>query len=99
VAQEARQIFTLLSLVSRGFGVSFMLESARLTGFAGVAFLSIADLADSITWELAMAWLPDRLSPSAASFLDMVKAIVAARERRDEAGTRLRAQTSGRRDG
>ena len=63
VAQEASQTMTMLSLCAAGFGVTFVPQSAALTGMNGVRFVTIADLPATLAMEIVAAWLPRTDSP------------------------------------
>lgn len=72
VAQEARLMHTILSLVSAGMGVSLVPEGARTMRLAGVAFVPVHDLPDDLAWELAIAWRARRVRPALRAFIDTI---------------------------
>ena len=56
VAQEARLMHTILSLVAAETGVSLVPDGARSMAVDGVAFVPVAGLPDDLVWELALVW-------------------------------------------
>jgi DNA-binding transcriptional LysR family regulator len=71
VEQEASQTNTTLSLVSAGIGCSLVMATAALQAIRNVKFLRVEDDLSHSTWEMAMAWHPDHLSPETRQFLDI----------------------------
>jgi DNA-binding transcriptional LysR family regulator len=58
VIQEAKELFTVLSLVRAGVGVSLVPSSARRISVPGVTFGTIRKV--EARWDIAMAWRKDR---------------------------------------
>jgi DNA-binding transcriptional LysR family regulator len=70
IVQEGLNEATILSLVSTGLGVGWVLGSARWRSPATVVILPVADL--NVTLRLALAWRRDNTSPLLASFIGEV---------------------------
>jgi DNA-binding transcriptional LysR family regulator len=70
IVQERLNEATILSLVSTGLGVGWVLGSARWRSPATVVILPVADL--NVTLRLALAWRRDNTSPLLASFIGEV---------------------------
>ena len=73
IVQEANELFTVLSLVGAGLGVSLVPRSAALMQLPGVRFreLTLAEAA----WDIAVAWHRDaRHEPLVQRFAGMVRA-------------------------
>ncbi|SDE86941.1 LysR family transcriptional regulator [Terriglobus roseus] len=58
VVQEAKELFTVLSLVRAGLGVSLVPSTARRMRVPGVAFHPVRKT--EARWDIAMAWRRDR---------------------------------------
>jgi DNA-binding transcriptional LysR family regulator len=71
IIQEGFNEATILSLVSTGLGVGWVLGSARWRCPKSVAILSVVDLNMSLTLDLA--WRRDNTSPLLARFIDEVR--------------------------
>lgn len=71
VVQEGLNEATILSLVSTGLGVGWVLESARWRCPAAVAILPVVDL--DLPVRLALAWRRDNASPLLARFVNEVQ--------------------------
>jgi DNA-binding transcriptional LysR family regulator len=71
IVQEGFNEATILSLVSTGLGVGWVLGSARWRCPASVVILRVADLNVPLT--LALAWRRDNTSPLMAKFISEVK--------------------------
>jgi DNA-binding transcriptional LysR family regulator len=67
IVQEGLNEATILSLVSTGLGVGWVLRSARWRSPATVVILPVVDL--NVTLQLALAWRRDNASPLLASFV------------------------------
>ena len=67
IVQEGNNEATILSLVSTGLGVGWVLGTARWRSPATVAILPVVDL--NVTLRLALAWRRDNNSPLLASFI------------------------------
>jgi DNA-binding transcriptional LysR family regulator len=73
IVQEGLNEATILSLVSTGLGVGWVLGSARWRCPKIVAILPVVDLNMSVS--LALAWRWDNASPSLARFVDEVRRV------------------------
>jgi DNA-binding transcriptional LysR family regulator len=71
IVQEGLNEATILSLVSTGLGVGWVLATARWRCPATVVILPVVDL--SVTLRLALAWRRDNISPLLASFIGEVR--------------------------
>ena len=71
IVQEGLNEATILSLVSTGLGVGWVLGSARWRCPQTVAILPVVDL--NMPVSLALAWRRDNTSPSLARFIDEVR--------------------------
>lgn len=71
VAQEAKEIQTIIGLVAAGFGVSLLPETVRKVRHRGVAYLSLAPPRKSIL--IAAAHRSGNPSPVLATFLDVLE--------------------------
>jgi DNA-binding transcriptional LysR family regulator len=71
IVQEGVNEATILSLVSTGLGVGWVLGSARWRCPQAVAILSVVDLKMPVS--LALAWRRDNNSPLLARFIDEVQ--------------------------
>ena len=71
IVQEGLNEATILSLVSTGLGVGWVLGSARWRCPETVVILSVADL--NMPLPLALAWRRDNTSPLLASFIGEVR--------------------------
>jgi DNA-binding transcriptional LysR family regulator len=80
IIQEGLNEATVLSLISTGLGVGWVLASARWRCPQSVVILSVADLTVSVT--LSLAWRRDNTSRLLANFIEEVKRLVRVRESR-----------------
>jgi DNA-binding transcriptional LysR family regulator len=71
IVQEGLNEATILSLVSTGLGVGWVLGSARWRCPETVAILPVVDL--NVPLRLALAWRPDNTSPLLARFIGEVQ--------------------------
>jgi DNA-binding transcriptional LysR family regulator len=71
IVQEGLNEATILSLVSTGLGVGWVLATARWRCPATVVILPVVDL--SVTLRLALAWRRDNSSPLLAGFIREVR--------------------------
>ena len=71
IVQEGANEATILSLVSTGLGVGWVLGSARWRCPETVAILPVVDLNVPLT--LALAWRRDNTSPLLANFIGEVQ--------------------------
>jgi DNA-binding transcriptional LysR family regulator len=71
IVQEGLNEATILSLVSTGLGVGWVLATARWRCPATVVILPVVDL--NVTLRLALAWRRDNTSPLLASFIGEVR--------------------------
>jgi DNA-binding transcriptional LysR family regulator len=67
IVQEGNNEATILSLVSTGLGVGWVLGTARWRSLATVAILPVVDL--KVALRLALVWRKDNTSPLLASFI------------------------------
>jgi DNA-binding transcriptional LysR family regulator len=77
IVQEGLNEATILSLVSTGLGVGWVLGSARWRSPGTVVILPVVDL--NVTLPLALAWRRDNTSPLLASFIGEVGRLPDAR--------------------
>jgi DNA-binding transcriptional LysR family regulator len=73
IVQEGLNEATILSLVSTGLGVGWVLGSARWRSPATLVILPLADL--NVTLRLALAWRRDNTSPLLARFISEVEGL------------------------
>lgn len=73
IAQEARQMHTILSLVAAGMGVSLVPDGARTMRVDGVAFVALNGLPTDLVWELAIAWRPKTARRALREFVRTVQ--------------------------
>lgn len=73
VGQEARQMHTILSLVAAEMGVALVPEGASSMRVEGVVIVSLLDVPDDLTWDLAMVWRPRGARRPLLSFLESVR--------------------------
>jgi DNA-binding transcriptional LysR family regulator len=71
VIQEARDVQTIAALVAASLGVSLLIAPTPPDHGGAVVYRPVAD--NVPPWELCVAWLPERLSPAAAAFLDVAE--------------------------
>jgi DNA-binding transcriptional LysR family regulator len=71
IVQEGLNEATILSLVSTGLGVGWVLGTARWRCPQGVTIVSVLDL--NVSARFALAWRPDNTSPLLARFIDEVR--------------------------
>jgi DNA-binding transcriptional LysR family regulator len=73
IVQEAHELFTVLSLVGAGLGVSLVPRSAALMRLPGVRFRELA--LPEAAWDIALAWHRDSgANPLVRRFADIVEA-------------------------
>ena len=73
IVQEGRNEATILSLVSTGMGVGWVLASARWRCPQNVVILPVADL--TATVRLALTWRRDNASPLLERFIAEVRSL------------------------
>jgi DNA-binding transcriptional LysR family regulator len=73
IVQEGLNEATILSLVSTGLGVGWVLGSARWRSPATLVIVPVADL--NVTLRLALAWRRDNTSPLLARFIGEVEGL------------------------
>jgi DNA-binding transcriptional LysR family regulator len=73
LAQEARQMHTILSLVAAGLGVSLVPDGARTMHVEGVRFLALTGAPADLTWDLATAWKPRGARHALLSFIQTIR--------------------------
>jgi len=72
IVQEANELFTVLSLVGAGLGVSLVPRSAALMHLPGVRFRELT--LPEAAWDIAVAWHRDASSvPLVRRFVEMVR--------------------------
>ena len=80
IVQEASELFTVLSLVRAGLGVSLVPRSAALMRLPGVRFRELTT--PKAAWNIAVAWHRDSGdAPLVRRFVEMVPAAVDRRTR------------------
>jgi DNA-binding transcriptional LysR family regulator len=73
IVQEANELFTVLSLVGAGLGVSLVPRSAALMQLPGVGFRELA--MPAAAWNIGVAWHRNSSKvPIVRRFVDMVRA-------------------------
>jgi DNA-binding transcriptional LysR family regulator len=85
VVQESRELYTTVSLVEAGVGVTIVPDSIRKMGWAGVAYLPVAspgaaecgEAGEGVLTRVDLAWRPERTRPVVAAFLELVREAVA----------------------
>ena len=87
IVQEGLNEATILSLVSTGLGVGWVLESARWRCPRTVAVLPVVDL--NMPVSLALAWKRDNTSPLLVRFIDEVRRTRAVKRLRRPVAIRL----------
>ncbi len=75
VAQEAREMATILGLVAAGLGVSLAPASARRLRSEGVVYRPLSDTAAALD-HLALAWREDTASPLVRAFLAVARVTI-----------------------
>ena len=74
IVQEASELFTVLSLVRAGLGVSLVPQSAALMRLPGVRFREL--VSPKAAWNIALAWHRDASdAPLVRRFVEMVPAL------------------------
>jgi DNA-binding transcriptional LysR family regulator len=71
IVQEAANEATIMTLVSQGMGVGFVIETARWRCPDNVAIVQVTDL--KVPMALALVWRKDNLSPLLSSFVGAVR--------------------------
>jgi DNA-binding transcriptional LysR family regulator len=71
IVQEASNEATIMTLVSQGMGVGFVIETARWRCPDHVAILQVSDL--KLPLPLALVWRRDNLSPLLSSYVEAVR--------------------------
>lgn len=82
VVEEADDLPVLLQLVQSGFGCSILDASYIPTLPPGIKALEIKD--STPTLDIALAWREDHLSPLAARFIEVARALTASRPGRSD---------------
>jgi DNA-binding transcriptional LysR family regulator len=77
ISQEARRMHAILSLVAAGLGVSLVPEGARTMRVAGVDFVPLVGLPDSLAWDLAIAWRPRGARRALREFVEATREVAA----------------------
>jgi DNA-binding transcriptional LysR family regulator len=78
VAQEAVQVHTVFSLVESGLGLALVPSAAGKYISSGVRLVPLVDLPATGNFGLALATLPDAMTPTARNFIAIAHATVAA---------------------
>jgi DNA-binding transcriptional LysR family regulator len=78
IAQEAVQVQTLLSLVECGLGVALVPSQAARYAGDNVRLLALDDVPGTMNVAIALATLPDALTPAARRFIALAHEAVAA---------------------
>lgn len=73
IVHEAIKHQTRVGLVAAGIGITFVPESLRQSGLAGVAYCSLMGAAPEL--QLAVAWRQERMSPVLQEFLQVAQYI------------------------
>ena len=81
IAQEARLMYTILSLVRAEMGISLVPVGARSIGLEGVRFVPLTGLASDVLWELAIAWRPRGMRRPLRSLIETVLRLEQVRHR------------------
>jgi DNA-binding transcriptional LysR family regulator len=75
IVQTSRELYTTISLVEAGLGVTIIPESVRKMGWRGVRYFEIPS---PLAWtRVDAAWRPDNPSPIIPAFLDIARSIPA----------------------
>lgn len=77
VAQEAVQVQHLLGLVDSGLGIAFVPESCRAYVGGSVRLVRLQPMPTAFHLGLALASLPEALTPAACNFIALAHAVVA----------------------
>jgi LysR family transcriptional regulator, benzoate and cis,cis-muconate-responsive activator of ben and cat genes len=87
VVQESRELYTTVSLVEAGLGVTLVPASIRKMGWEGVRYLPVG----GVETRIDMAWREDAerpVRPVVASFLELVREELGVRRDRSASGNR-----------
>ena len=74
LGQEAVGMQSITSLVATGFGVSLVPASSQLLRSTGVVYRPLRGTTP--TMDLAVAWLPEKLTPVTQNFLQVARETV-----------------------
>lgn len=77
VAQEAVQVQTILSLVESGLGIALVPSVAAKYVGSDVRLVPLADMPPSANFGLALATVPEAVTPAASNFIALAQATVA----------------------
>jgi DNA-binding transcriptional LysR family regulator len=69
VVQASRELYTTVSLVEAGVGITVVPESIRKMGWSGVRYLPL----EGVETRIDMAWPAERSRPVVQSFLELVR--------------------------
>lgn len=72
VAQQVGQTFTLFNMVANELGIGLIQDSARHLKVEGVSLVTISDMDDAFSAELAVAWSPARVTPPLRALLQAI---------------------------
>ncbi|WP_454766182.1 LysR family transcriptional regulator [Cupriavidus campinensis] len=78
IAQEAVQVHSILSLVDSGLGVALLPNDAVKYAGSGVRLLPLRDWPAQQAMGIALATLPDAVTPTASNFIALARSIVTA---------------------
>ncbi len=76
VVEESRELYTSVSLVEAGIGVSILPASVEKLGWRGVRYRAIPSA--SAETHIAAAWLKDRRRPVMDAFMELVREVAGA---------------------
>ncbi len=69
IVQASRELYTTVSLVEAGVGITVVPASIRKMGWSGVRYLPL----EGVDTRIDMAWASERTRPVVGSFLDLVR--------------------------
>jgi DNA-binding transcriptional LysR family regulator len=77
ISQQVNQAYTMFNLVANGLGVGLVQESARGMQVAGVTLVDVEDMPDSFITEVAIAWMPNTISPPLYAMIGLLEKLSA----------------------
>jgi DNA-binding transcriptional LysR family regulator len=78
ISQQVNQAYTMFNLVANGLGVGLVQETARGMRVEGVSLVDIEDMPDSFITEVALAWMPNTISPPLHSMIALLQQMSSA---------------------
>jgi DNA-binding transcriptional LysR family regulator len=93
IVQEASNEATIMTLVSQGMGVGFVIETAQWRCPDDVAILQVSDL--KLALPLALVWRTDNFSPLLSSFVENVQNLWNAKSTPRASATLMRRSVLG----